>query len=92
MVDKPKLAMQSAIMVQQNITLLEHSVLFRRSALINCGERNAGSPGGQGSNGVGNGSGGGLGNGSGDGYGPGYGGGAAAGYIASAAELQRPLL
>jgi periplasmic protein TonB len=76
-VDKPKLAMESAIMVQQNITLPDNPTLptigVKNSTNVTLAS------GGQGSNGIGNGSGGGLGNGTGDGYGPGYGGGAGGG-------------
>jgi TonB family protein len=76
-VDKPKLAMESAIMVQQNITLPDNPQLptigVKNSTNVTLAS------GGQGSNGVGNGSGGGLGNGTGDGYGPGYYGGAGGG-------------
>jgi TonB family protein len=76
-VDKPKLAMESAIMVQQNITLPDNPLLptigVKNSTNVTLAS------GGQGSNGIGNGSGGGLGNGTGDGYGPGYGGGAGGG-------------
>jgi periplasmic protein TonB len=76
-VDKPKLAMESAIMVQPNITLPDNPLLptigVKNSANVTL------QSGGQGANGVGNGSGGGLGNGTGDGYGPGTGGGAGGG-------------
>jgi TonB family protein len=72
-VDKPKLAAQPAIDVQQNITLPDNPTL------PNIGVKNSANvtlaTGGQGSNGgMGSGRGGGMGSGTGDGYGPGYGG------------------
>jgi TonB family protein len=72
-VDKPKLAAQPAIDVQQNITLPDNPTL------PNIGVKNSANvtlaTGGQGSNGgMGSGRGGGMGSGTGDGYGPGFGG------------------
>jgi periplasmic protein TonB len=70
--DKPKLAIQSAIDVQQNITLPDNPTLpnigVKSSANVTLASN------GSGSNGMGTGSGGGLGSGNGDGYGPGTGG------------------
>src|ERR1700723_2473721 len=71
--DKPKLAIQSAIDVQENITLPDNPTLpnigVKSSANVTL------ATGGQGSNGgMGSGRGGGMGSGTGDGYGPGYGG------------------
>jgi protein TonB len=70
--DKPKLAIQSAIDVQQNITLPDNPTL------PNIGVKSSANvvqlSNGQGANGMGTGSGGGLGSGNGDGYGPGTGG------------------
>src|SRR5580698_1326608 len=72
-VDKPKLAAQPAINVQENITLPDNPNLpnigVKSSANVTL------ATGGQGSNGgMGSGRGGGMGSGTGDGYGPGYGG------------------
>jgi TonB family protein len=72
-VDKPKLAAQPAINVQENITLPDNPTLpnigVKSSANVTL------ATGGQGSNGgMGSGRGGGMGSGTGDGYGPGYGG------------------
>ena len=70
--DKPKLAIQSAIDVQPNITLPDNPTLpnigVKNSANVTLASN------GSGSNGMGTGSGGGLGSGNGDGYGPGTGG------------------
>src|ERR1700733_8488206 len=70
--DKPKLAIQSAIDVQPNITLPDNPTLpnigVKSSANVTLASN------GSGSNGMGTGSGGGLGSGNGDGYGPGTGG------------------
>jgi TonB family protein len=88
-VDKPKLAMESAIMVQQNITLPDNPTLptigVKNSTNVTLWS------GGQGSNGIGNGSGGGLGNGTGDGYGPGYGGGAGGGLYRVGGGVSAPV-
>jgi TonB family protein len=88
-VDKPKLAMESAIMVQQNITLPDNPTLptigVKNSTNVTLAS------GGQGSNGIGNGSGGGLGNGTGDGYGPGYGGGAGGGLYRVGGGVSAPV-
>jgi TonB family protein len=88
-VDKPKLAMESAIMVQQNITLPDNPTLptigVKNSSNVTLAS------GGQGSNGIGNGSGGGLGNGTGDGYGPGYGGGAGGGLYRVGGGVSAPV-
>jgi TonB family protein len=72
-VDRPKLAAQPAINVQENITLPDNPTLpnigVKSSANVTL------ATGGQGSNGgMGSGRGGGMGSGTGDGYGPGYGG------------------
>jgi periplasmic protein TonB len=89
-VDKPKLAMESAIMVQQNITLPDNPQLptigVKNSTNVTLAS------GGQGSNGVGNGSGGGLGNGTGDGYGPGTGGGAGGGLYRVGGGVSGPVV
>jgi protein TonB len=70
--DKPKLAVPSAINVQTNITLPDNP------NLPNIGVKNSPNvtlaSNGSGSNGMGIGSGGGMGSGTGDGYGPGFGG------------------
>jgi TonB family protein len=88
-VDKPKLAMESAIMVQQNITLPDNPTLpmigVKNSTNVTLAS------GGQGSNGIGNGRGGGLGNGVGDGYGPGYGGGAGGGLYRVGGGVSAPV-
>jgi protein TonB len=88
-VDKPKLAMESAIMVQPNITLPDNPLLptigVKNSTNVTLAS------GGQGSNGVGNGSGGGLGNGTGDGYGPGTGGGAGGGLYRVGGGVSAPV-
>jgi TonB family protein len=77
-VDKPKLAVDPAINVQQNITLPDNPTLpmigVAKSPNVTVAS------GGQGSgSGIGTGSGGGLGSGNGNGYGPGTGGGAGGG-------------
>jgi hypothetical protein len=88
-VDKPKLAMESAIMVQQNITLPDNPTLptigVKNSTNVTLAS------GGQGSDGIGNGRGGGLGNGVGDGYGPGYGGGAGGGLYRVGGGVSAPV-
>ena len=87
-VDKPKLAMESAIMVQPNITLPDNPTLptigVKNSANVTLAS------GGQGSNGIGNGSGGGLGNGKGTDTGPVTAAARAADFIGLAAEFPRP--
>jgi protein TonB len=70
--DKPKLAIQSAIDVQQNITLPDNPTLPNIGVKSSTNVTLASN--GSGSNGMGTGSGGGLGSGNGDGYGPGTGG------------------
>ncbi len=88
-VDKPKLAMESAIMVQQNITLPDNPTLptigVKNSTNVTLAS------GGQGSNGIGSGSGGGMGSGTGDGYGPGYGGGAGGGLYRVGGGVSAPV-
>jgi TonB family protein len=72
-VDNPKLAMDAAINVQQNIVLPDNPMLpnigMKSSANVELDSNGSGSGGGMGS-----GSGGGMGSGTGNGYGPGYGG------------------
>jgi periplasmic protein TonB len=76
--DKPKLAIQSAINVQQNIQLPDNPTLPMIGVTNSPNVTMA--SGGQGSgSGIGTGSGGGLGSGNGNGYGPGTGGGAGGG-------------
>jgi len=76
--EKPKLAIDSAIMVQPNITLPDNpnlpSIGVTKSANVLLASNGQGS-----GSGMGTGSGGGLGSGSGNGYGPGVGGGAGGG-------------
>lgn len=88
-VDKPKIAMESAIDVQKNITLPDNPLLptigVKNSTNVTLAS------GGQGSNGIGSGSGGGMGSGTGDGYGPGYGGGAGGGLYRVGGGVSAPV-
>jgi len=88
-VDHPKIAMESAIDVQKNITLPDNPLLptigVKNSTNVTLAS------GGQGSNGIGSGSGGGMGSGNGDGYGPGTGGGAGGGLYRVGGGVSAPV-
>ena len=87
--DKPKIAIQSAINVQQNIQLPDNPTSM--IGVTNSPNVTMAS-GGQGSGcGIGTGSGGGLGSGNGNGYGPGTGGGAGGGFYHVGGGVSAPV-
>jgi protein TonB len=87
--DKPKLAVDSAIAVQQEIKLPDNPLLpnigMKNSANVTLASNGQGTGGGMGS-----GSGGGLGSGSGNGYGPGSGGNAGGGVFRVGGQISAP--